>query len=68
MFNTPFEKDEFKKTQIFSNTLNVLLKSGKPLLSSIVWLNDNFENICEISDSDAEIYENIFDEFKIKYK
>jgi hypothetical protein len=65
MFNT--KKMPKNQQIVFDNVLNVMSKY-KPLLASVVWLNENFENIYSTCQTDIEVYEYIFNYFKIKYK
>lgn len=67
-FNTPFKENTIKKEEVFSNILKVVVHSGQPFLSTVVWLNDNFEFIYSKYQTDIEVYEHVFDHFKIKYK
>jgi len=67
-FNTPFTENINKKEEVFSNILSVVVHSGRPFISTVVWMNDNFEFIYSSYPTDIEVYEHIFDHFKIKYK
>ena len=65
MFNTTEMPKE--KERLFNNILTVL-GSQSPFLASVVWMNENFENVYSKYQTDIEVYEHIFDHFKIKYK
>ena len=72
MMNTRFaSKDEEKiekMTRLWAQLFAVMMKVDKPLLQSIVYLNDNFEEIYMSANEEKEVYEYIFDEVGIIYK
>ena len=65
MFNT--KKMPKNQQIVFDNVLHVM-SQYKPFLATVVWLNENFENIYSKHQTDIEVYKYIFNYFKIKYK
>lgn len=55
-------------TKLYSLIFAVLMNVNKPLLQTIIYLNENFEDIYDATVTDVEVYEYIFDELNISYK
>ncbi len=68
MFNTALPDDLTQAEPIWARCFVFLIKSGQPFLQTIVWMNDNFSDIYRQKETDIEVYEYIFDHFKIQYK
>ena len=71
MPNTPFKTKDKQKitrmTAMYAQILGVMMNSGKPMLQSIIWLNENFEDTYARADTDVQVFEQIFDENNIEY-
>lgn len=71
MMNTPFRETDKDRNQqmtiLYAQIFAVAMQAGKPMLQSIIWLNENFEKVYETSETDVQIYEYIFDELGIQY-
>ena len=56
MLNTKFKeqnKEEiFKMTQSYTNILGAAIQEGQPLIQTIIYLNDNFEELYYIKTSE----------------
>ena len=55
-------------TKFYAQILAVLLNADKPLLQTIIYMNENFEDIYFACDNDVDRYKYIFDEMGIEYK
>lgn len=71
MMNTKFKetnkKKVFEMTQLYSQIFAVCMQANKPILQTIIYLNENFERIYVGSGTDVEVYEYIFDKLDVKY-
>ncbi len=71
-FHTPFsmynQDIQEEMSRLYSQIFAVLITSGLPYLTTIIWFNDNFEKIYMSANTGEEIYKQIFDHFKIEYK
>lgn len=71
MMNTPFKSKDKEKIERMTlghfKILGILLTSGEPLIQTIIWLNENFEDIYSRANTEVEAYEQILDEFSINY-
>ncbi len=71
MMNTPFKETNREKnllmTKLYSQIFAVLIQSGKPIIQTIIYLNENFEKIYISAETDVEVYETIFDNLGVKY-
>lgn len=71
MMNTRFKEQDPQKikemTRLYSQIFAVLMNTGKPLIQTIIWLNDNFEDVYKTSETDVRVYEYIFDELGVNY-
>lgn len=71
MMNIPFKEIDKEKnskmTKLYHQIFTILLSHGEPMLSTIIYMNENFEKIYHSVSSDIEVYEIIFNNFGIKY-
>lgn len=71
MLNTKFKTtntDENKKmTELYSQIFAVLMNIGRPILPTVIWLNDNFEEIYTTFNDEEATVKYIFAELKVSY-
>ena len=69
MLNTPFKNKSKEKemTKLYSQIFAVLMGQNKPILSSVIWLNDNFEDLYYTFDTEVEVYEYVFQQLEVQY-
>jgi hypothetical protein len=72
-FHTPFDifNDEIKQemSRLYSQIFAVLVTSGYPYLTTIVWMNseEGFQKIYMESETGEDVYKKIFDQFGVAY-
>ena len=71
MMNTEFRSPDRDRreamTKLWAQIFAVLLNIGRPILPTVIWLNDNFEDIYEYIDNEEEVYKYIFNEMQVHY-
>jgi hypothetical protein len=72
MLNTPFKEGDAdtqkEMTKLWTQIFAVCMNQNLPMVKTIVWLNENFEDIYWKSDTEVQVYEKIFDELGVLYK
>ena len=54
-----------KMSELYSQIFAVLITNNKPYLTTIVWMNDNFQKIYMESNTGEEVYTRIFEHYDI---
>jgi len=68
-FHTPFtmfNKDvQEEMSRLYSQIFAVLVTEGRPYMTSIIWMNDNFQELYMNASTGEEVYTKIFEHFNI---
>lgn len=71
MMNTKFREEDKetveKMTKLYSQIFAVLMNVNKPILSTVVYLNENFERIYQKSPTEVDVYTEIFKVLDVSY-
>ncbi len=71
-FHTPFSmynpNIQEEMSRLYSQIFAVLITSEMDYITTIIWMNENFEKIYMDSKTGEDVYKQIFEHFEIKYK
>ena len=70
MLNTPFDPNWDKETRkemtkLWASIFAVAMEQNLPMLKTIIWMNDNFEDIYSKAETDTEVWQKCFDSLGI---